>query len=100
MNAIEQLKKKTSIKEERQYKVLIALIEHYILTGKPVGSNTLRESGLDHLSSATIRNYFASLEELGLLEQQHASGGRTPTEKAFRLYAQEMQRFLPKNRLS
>jgi heat-inducible transcriptional repressor len=89
LNTLEPIKKKTSIKEERQFKVLIALIEHFILTGKPVGSNTLRDSGLDQLSSATIRNYFANLEELGYLEQQHASGGRTPTEKAFRLYAQE-----------
>lgn len=91
MNTLEPIKKKTTIKEERQFKVLMALIEHYIYTGKPVGSNTLRESGLDYLSSATIRNYFASLEELGYLEQQHASGGRTPTEKAFRLYAQEIK---------
>lgn len=91
MNALEQIKKKSSIKEERQYKVLIALIELFILTGKPVGSNTLREAGLEDLSSATIRNYFASLEELGFLEQQHASGGRTPTEKALRYYAQEMK---------
>jgi heat-inducible transcriptional repressor len=95
---LEQIKQKPSIKEERQHKVLIALIEHYILTGKPVGSNTLRESGLEDLSSATIRNYFASLEDLGFLEQQHSSGGRTPTEKAFRLYAEEIRNsFKPKS---
>ncbi len=81
--------RRTSVKEERQYNVLIALIEHYIETGKPVGSNTLKETGLNDISSATIRNYFANLEEEGYLEQQHASGGRIPTEQAFRFYAQE-----------
>jgi heat-inducible transcriptional repressor len=54
-----------------------------------VGSNTLKEAGFGDLSSATIRNYFAHLEEEGYLSQQHASGGRIPTHKAYRLYANE-----------
>lgn len=81
--------KKRSVKEEREYRVLIGLIEFYIKTGKPVGSNTLKDAGFEELSSATIRNYFSSLEEQGFLEQQHTSGGRIPTEEAFRLYAKE-----------
>ena len=40
-----------------------------------------------HLSSATIRNYFAKLEEEGYLKQQHSSGGRIPTYLAYKLYA-------------
>lgn len=78
-----------SSKEYRQHRVLLGLVEHYLKTAKPVGSNTLREAEFEDLSSATIRNYFANLEELGYLEQQHASGGRIPTHAAFRAYANE-----------
>lgn len=80
---------KKSGKHERERKVLLALIEYYIKMGKPVGSNTLKEVGFADLSSATIRNYFAHLEEEGYLLQQHTSGGRIPTDKAYRLYAEE-----------
>ncbi|MCB1110639.1 MAG: heat-inducible transcriptional repressor HrcA [Chlamydiia bacterium] len=73
---------------EREREVLLGLVEHYLLTGKPVGSNTLKEQGFDHISSATIRNYFANLEKEGFLKQQHASGGRIPTSKAYRVYAE------------
>lgn len=76
-------------KQDRERKVLLGLVDYYIETGKPVGSNTLKDAGFDDLSSATIRNYFAHLEEEGYLSQQHSSGGRIPTEKAFRLYANE-----------
>lgn len=78
--------KKTN-KHDRERKVLIGLVDLYLKTGKPVGSNTLKEAGFDDLSSATLRNYFATLEEEGYLHQQHTSGGRIPTDKAFRLYA-------------
>lgn len=80
---------KRSDKHDRERKVLLGLIEHYLKSGKPVGSNTLKESGFEDLSSATIRNYFANLEKEGYLTQQHSSGGRIPTAKAFRLYAHE-----------
>jgi len=75
-------------KDKREKSVLLGLVELYLETGKPVGSNTLRENGFDSLSSATIRNYFSKLEEDGLLKQQHSSGGRIPTSSAYRLYAQ------------
>ena len=68
--------------------VLLGVVELYLQTGKPIGSNTLRENGFDSLSSATIRNYFAKLEEEGFLKQQHSSGGRIPTPAAYRLYAE------------
>lgn len=74
-------------KQERERHVLLGTVDFYIRTGKPVGSNTLRESGFEDLSSATIRNYFAHLEEEGYLEQAHASGGRIPTNLAYRFYA-------------
>lgn len=78
---------KKSPKEERERKVLIGLVAHYIKHGKPVGSETLKESEFQDVSSATLRNYFVRLEEGGYLKQHHASGGRIPTDKAFRLYA-------------
>ena len=86
---MKSLAKKPSQKAEREKKVLFGLIETYIETGKPIGSNTLKDSGFEHLSSATIRNYFSKLEAEGYLEQQHSSGGRIPSEKAFRLYAED-----------
>ncbi|MCB1114744.1 MAG: heat-inducible transcriptional repressor HrcA [Chlamydiia bacterium] len=89
MKAVESSKGKPSAKSERERKVLFGLIEQYIKTGRAVGSQTLQESGFEELSSATIRNYFAHLEEEGYLEQQHTSGGRIPTQKAWRLFADE-----------
>lgn len=79
---------KKPAKDQRERLVLLGLIELYLETGKPVGSNTLRENGFESLSSATIRNYFAKLEEDGLLKQQHSSGGRIPTSRAYKLYAE------------
>lgn len=72
---------------ERERAVLIGLVELFLLTGKPVGSNTLKENGFDDISSATIRNYFANLEKEGFLKQEHSSAGRVPTPAAFKLYA-------------
>lgn len=78
---------KRSGKHERERKVLLGLVEYYLQCGKPVGSNTLKDVGFADLSSATIRNYFAHLEKEDYLQQQHASGGRIPTDKAYRYYA-------------
>lgn len=74
-------------KRDREQRVLLGLVAYYIKTGKPVGSHSLQEEGFDDLSTATIRNYFAQLENEGYLLQLHASGGRIPTEKAYRWYA-------------
>ena len=78
--------KRRPSKSERELSVLMALVEHYAKTGKPVGSHTLKEVATSDLSSATIRNYFASLESEGYLKQHHTSGGRVPTEKAYQVY--------------
>ncbi len=74
-------------KADRELSVLFGLVELYLKTGKPIGSQTIQEQGFDSLSSATIRNYFAKLETEGFLKQPHTSGGRVPTEKGLRLYA-------------
>ncbi len=78
---------KQSKKEIRTLEVLFGLVELFLETGTPVGSQTLKEHGFEHLSSATLRNYFAELETKGLLHQSHASGGRIPTPAGLRLYA-------------
>lgn len=74
-------------KTDREQAVLFGLIEFYLKANKPIGSQTLQENGFGSLSTATIRNYFAKMEEEGYLKQPHTSGGRIPTAKAFRLYA-------------
>lgn len=78
-------------REKREKEVLLALCELYLETGKPIGSNTLKEERFPELSSATIRNYFAKFEGLGLLKQHHSSGGRLPTEEGIRLYVASVQ---------
>jgi heat-inducible transcriptional repressor len=75
----------------REQGVLFGLIELHIKTGKPIGSQTLQENGFESLSSATIRNYLAKLEETGYLIQPHTSGGRLPTAKAYQAYAEHFQ---------
>ena len=75
-------------RRDRERLVLLGLVELYLETGKPIGSQTLMNRGFESLSSATIRNYFSKLEKAGLLEQPHASGGRVPTASAFKVYAQ------------
>ena len=78
---------KKPAKDQREKIVLLGLVELYLETGKPIGSNTLRENGFENLSSATIRNYFSKLEQAGYLKQQHSSGGRIPTYLAYKFYA-------------
>jgi len=87
VQSLKPLHMKRSRKQEREHHVLMALVDLYIQEGKPVGSATLKEYGFKDLSSATIRNYFVKLEKEGLLKQQHSSGGRIPTNEAFRMYA-------------
>ncbi len=81
-------------RREREHKILMEVIEYYIKTGKPVGSHTLQDETILDISSATIRNYFASLEEEGYLKQQHTSGGRIPQAKGYSLYAATILREL------
>lgn len=84
------MKKGRLAKSEREEAILFGLVKLYLKSGQPIGSNTLKESEFDSLSSATIRNYFAKLEMGGYLEQVHSSGGRIPTPKALKAYALNM----------
>src|SRR6202021_1610912 len=80
---------------ERAQLLLKALIENYIRDGQPVGSRTLsRDSGLS-LSSATIRNVMADLEDLGFVASPHASAGRIPTDKGYRFFVDTLLKLKP-----
>ncbi len=71
---------------ERSRRVLAGLVKQYIGQGEPVSSLWLvRHAGLDW-SSATIRHVMAQLEELGFVHQPHASAGRVPTDRGYRVY--------------
>ncbi len=71
---------------ERKLKILHAIIQNYLETGEPVGSRTISKYSDLRLSSATIRNEMADLEELGYIIQPHTSAGRIPSDKGYRLY--------------
>src|SRR5215475_12864178 len=80
---------------ERAQHLLRILIESYIRDGQPVGSRALtRESGLQ-LSSATIRNVMADLEELGFVASPHTSAGRVPTDKGYRFFVDTLLQLRP-----
>lgn len=72
--------------DERKLKILQAIIRNYLETGEPVGSRTISKFTDLNLSSATIRNEMADLEELGYIVQPHTSAGRIPSDKGYRLY--------------
>ena len=71
---------------ERTRRVLAALIQAYIDRGSPVSSRWLAEHGGFGLSSATVRNILAKLEDLGYVNQPHTSAGRIPTDLGYRCY--------------
>ncbi len=72
--------------DERKMRILNAIIDEYISSASPVGSRSISRRNDFSLSSATIRNEMADLEDLGYLEQPHTSAGRIPSDKAYRLY--------------
>ena len=72
--------------DERKTKILNAIIRNYLETGEPVGSRTISKYTDLNLSSATIRNEMADLEELGYILQPHTSAGRIPSDKGYRFY--------------
>ena len=76
--------------EDRKIKILQAIINDYIRTGDPVGSRTIAKNYNLGIGSATIRNEMADLEDMGYLEQPHASAGRIPSSKGYRLYVDKL----------
>lgn len=76
----------TSRLSDRSRRILAALVAEYVETGEPVASGTLVRRGGLGLSSATVRNVLASLEEQGYVHQPHTSSGRVPTDLGYRCY--------------
>ena len=79
--------------DERKLKILQAIISDYINTGEPVGSRTIAKKYDLGISSATIRNEMADLEDMGFLEQPHTSAGRVPSSKGYRLYVDRIMEY-------
>lgn len=72
--------------EDRKSEILATIVKDHIATGQPVGSFTLARQSRENLSSATIRNICAELEDDGFLTHPHTSAGRLPTDKGYRFY--------------
>lgn len=76
----------------RDREILRDVVYTYILVGEPVSSRTVAKHERHSLSSATIRNVMADLEELGFLHQPHTSAGRVPTAAGYHLYIRDLMR--------
>jgi heat-inducible transcriptional repressor len=74
----------------RQREILRGVVEGYVASGQPVGSRHLVERGGLRVSTSTVRAELAELERRGLLTHPHTSAGRIPTERGYRLYADEL----------
>ena len=80
---------------DRELKVLEAVVETYIRTAEPAGSQTVARRYPLGLSPASIRSIMGDLEAKGYLFHTHASGGRIPTDRAYRLYVNDLMRPAP-----
>ncbi|MEY3072847.1 MAG: heat-inducible transcription repressor HrcA [Actinomycetota bacterium] len=77
--------------DERKRRVLRTVVTEFVATGQPVGSaHVVAVAGLD-VSTATVRNDLAALEELGLVSQPHASAGRVPTDRGYRWFVDDLR---------
>lgn len=81
--------------DDRRARVLRAIVEDYVSTNEPVGSKTLVEKHRLGVSSATIRNDMAALEQEGLIAQPHTSAGRIPTDKGYRAFVDRIDEIKP-----
>jgi len=81
--------------DDRKLEVLRAIVEDYVETQEPVGSRALVERHNLRVSSATVRNDMAVLEDEGYLRQPHTSAGRVPTDKGYRLFVDRLSRVKP-----
>lgn len=81
--------------DERRFAVLRAIVADYVSTQEPVGSKMIVERHNLGVSSATVRNDMAVLEEDGLIAQPHTSAGRIPTDKGYRLFVDRLAQVKP-----
>ena len=76
--------------DDRKTAILRAVVEEYIATAQPVGSSHIAASDGVQVSSATVRNDMAFLEQEGYLAQPHTSAGRIPTDKGYRFFVDHL----------
>nr|WP_240759571.1 heat-inducible transcriptional repressor HrcA [Phytoactinopolyspora endophytica] len=81
--------------DERKLDVLRAIVKDYVATQEPVGSKALVDRHQLGVSSATIRNDMATLEDEGYIAQPHTSAGRVPTDKGYRLFVDRLSSVKP-----
>ncbi|MDT8914617.1 heat-inducible transcriptional repressor HrcA [Amycolatopsis sp. PS_44_ISF1] len=81
--------------DERRFQVLRAIVADYVSNQEPVGSKTIVERHNLGVSSATVRNDMAVLEEEGYIAQPHTSAGRIPTDKGYRLFVDRLSEIKP-----
>jgi heat-inducible transcriptional repressor len=81
--------------DDRKLAVLRAIVEDYVSTNEPVGSKALADRHGLGVSSATVRNDMAVLEEQGYIAQPHTSAGRIPTDKGYRLFVDRLSTIKP-----
>lgn len=77
---------------ERQLEILFSVVKEHVATSQPVGSKVLVEKYGLSMSSATIRSEMAKLEKEGFIIQPHTSAGRLPTDKAYKLYINSLDK--------
>jgi len=83
------------VNDDRRARVLRAIVEDYVSTNEPVGSKALVDRHRLGVSSATIRNDMAALEQDGLIAQPHTSAGRIPTDKGYRAFVDRIDEIKP-----
>lgn len=81
--------------DERRFEVLRAIVADYVSNHEPVASKAIVERHNLGVSSATVRNVMASLEEDGYITQPHTSAGRIPTDKGYRLFVDRLSEVKP-----
>src|ERR671931_759288 len=81
--------------DDRRFEVLRAIVSDFVATKEPIGSKSLVERHNLGVSSATVRNDMAVLEEEGYIAQPHTSAGRIPTDKGYRLFVDRLSEVKP-----
>src|SRR5690348_8260907 len=81
--------------DERRFAVLRAIVADYVSSQEPVASKAIVERHNLGVSSATVRNDMAALEEEGYIAQPHTSAGRVPTDKGYRLFVDRLHEVKP-----
>src|ERR1700683_749665 len=80
----------TILQQKRHQQILTDVVRAYIETGEPVSSRSISKMHIEPLSSATVRNVMADLEDGGYLYQPHTSAGRVPTAAAYRFFVEQV----------